>query len=164
MLEILHITTTATLRSCLRPVVSAGNMHGEISRWKHNYIQTQVAASLDTRCLARGTCMLTPRRCSRTSARITLLWCTAHWPNPAAAHARAAFSFSVYTPLLILFPFAGPMWKEIALWFPDEGLTRVKNGRRVVIDIVSRLMAERRAEMAAEQARAYIGRTCTCAW
>jgi hypothetical protein len=66
---------------------------------------------------------------------------------------RAAFSFSVYTPLLILFPFAAPFWKELAHWLPDEGLARVKAGRRVVIDIVSRLMAERRAEMAAEQAR-----------
>lgn len=63
----------------------------------------------------------------------------------------AAFSFSMYTPPLILFPFAGPLIKRLAHYFPDEGLTRVKAGRQVIIDIVKELLAQRREELAVEQ-------------
>ena len=67
----------------------------------------------------------------------------------------AAFSFSVYTPLLILFPFAAPLWKQLAHWFPDAGFQRVKDGRQVVVDIVTHLMAQRREELALDQVGAY---------
>ncbi|BDA40684.1 Cytochrome P450 3A12 [Coccomyxa sp. Obi] len=67
--------------------------------------------------------------------------------------APKAFSFSMYTPPLILFPFAGPLIKLLAHYFPDEGLSRVKAGRQVIIDIVKELLAQRREELAVEQNR-----------
>ncbi len=66
---------------------------------------------------------------------------------------HAAFSFSMYTPPLILLPFAAPLIKRLAHHFPDEGLSRVKAGRQVIIDIVKELLAERRQELAVEQVR-----------
>jgi hypothetical protein len=66
---------------------------------------------------------------------------------------HAAFSFSMYTPPLILLPFAAPLIKRLAHHFPDEGLSRVKAGRQVIIDIVKELLAERRKELAVEQVR-----------
>ncbi|KAK9916733.1 hypothetical protein WJX75_006344 [Coccomyxa subellipsoidea] len=66
---------------------------------------------------------------------------------------KAAFSFSMYTPPLILLPFAAPLIKRLAHHFPDEGLSRVKAGRQVIIDIVKELLAERRKELAVEQNR-----------
>lgn len=57
----------------------------------------------------------------------------------------------MYTPPLILFPFAAPLIKRLAHWFPDEGLARVKAGRQVIIDIVKELLAQRREEIAVEQ-------------
>ena len=65
---------------------------------------------------------------------------------------HAAFSFSVYAMFLVLFPFATPAIKFIAHHFPDKGLLRVRQGRQVVIDIVKRLMADRRSEIENEQA------------
>jgi hypothetical protein len=53
---------------------------------------------------------------------------------------------------LVLFPFAAPAIKFIAQHFPDKGLLRVRQGRQVVIDIVKRLMADRRLEIENEQA------------
>lgn len=55
--------------------------------------------------------------------------------------------------MLVLFPFAAPLIKLIAHHFPDKGLMRVRQGRQVVIDIVKRLMAERRLDIEHEQAR-----------
>ena len=69
----------------------------------------------------------------------------------------AAFSFSVYTPLLILFPFAAPLWKQLAHWFPDAGFQRVKDGRQVVVDIVTHRMAQRREELALDQVGVHPG-------
>ncbi len=66
---------------------------------------------------------------------------------------HAAFSFSMYTPPLILLPFAAPLIKRLAHYFPDEGLSRVKAGRQVIIDIVKELLAERRQELAVEKVR-----------
>jgi len=57
----------------------------------------------------------------------------------------------MYTPPLILFPFAAPFIKRLAHWFPDEGLARVKAGRQVIIDIVKELLTQRREEIAVEQ-------------
>lgn len=57
----------------------------------------------------------------------------------------------MYTPPLILFPFAAPLIKLLAHNFPDEGLARVRAGRQVVIDIVKQLMDDRRQEIAYEQ-------------
>ena len=64
---------------------------------------------------------------------------------------RAAFSFSVYAMFLVLFPFAAPLIKLLAHHFPDKGLLRVRQGRQVVIDIVKKLMADRRQDIENEQ-------------
>ena len=64
----------------------------------------------------------------------------------------AAFSFSMYAAFLVLFPFAAPLIKLVAHCFPDKGLLTVRRGRQVVIDIVKKLMADRRADIEHEQA------------
>ena len=64
----------------------------------------------------------------------------------------AAFSFSMYAAFLVLFPFAAPLIKLVARCFPDKGLLTVRRGRQVVIDIVKKLMADRRADIEHEQA------------
>ena len=63
----------------------------------------------------------------------------------------AAFSFSVYAMFLVLLSFAAPLIKLIAHHFPDKGLQRVRQGRQVVIDIVKKLMADRRLDIENEQ-------------
>ncbi len=70
----------------------------------------------------------------------------------------------MYTPPLILFPFAGPLIKRLAHYFPDEGLTRVKAGRQVIIDIVKELLAQRREELAVEQVSSTSQHSDRCAF
>ncbi|CAL5225497.1 g8325 [Coccomyxa viridis] len=67
--------------------------------------------------------------------------------------APEAFSFSVYAMFLVLFPFAAPLIKLVAHHFPDKGLHRVRQGRQIVIDIVKKLMADRRLDIENEQRR-----------
>ncbi len=75
----------------------------------------------------------------------------------------AAFSFSVYAMFLVLFPFLAPLIKLIAHHFPDKGLQRVRQGRQVVIDIVKKLMADRRLDIENEQVRRMPNLvTCPC--
>ena len=99
-------------------------------------------------------CMLT---CSLQADRgepcSSSLWPGGAADSPGCALLCAAFTFSVYTPLLILFPGAAPLWKQLAHWFPDQGFQRVKDGRQVVVDIVTHLMAQRRKELALDQVK-----------
>ena len=85
-------------------------------------------------------------------SRGLLVWITMGAQSLKLPVPHAAFSFSVYAMFLVLFPFAAPAIKFIAHHFPDKGLLRVRQGRQVVIDIVKRLMADRRLEIENEQA------------
>lgn len=58
----------------------------------------------------------------------------------------------MYAAFLVLFPSAAPLIKLVAHCFPDKGLLTVRRGRQVVIDIVKKLMADRRADIEHEQA------------
>ncbi len=58
----------------------------------------------------------------------------------------------MYAAFLVLFPSAAPLIKLVAHCLPDKGLLTVRRGRQVVIDIVKKLMADRRADIEHEQA------------
>ena len=81
--------------------------------------------------------------------------------NAEGCFVCAAFSFSMYAAFLVLFPFAAPLIKLIAHCFPDKGLLTVRRGRQVVIDIVKKLMADRRADIEHEQASRSHPHACT---
>ena len=61
---------------------------------------------------------------------------------------------------IVMFPFAAPLIKFIAHYFPDKGLLTVRKGRQIVIDIVKKLMADRRLDIENEQVQLYLHGAC----
>ena len=56
----------------------------------------------------------------------------------------AAFSFSAWAPVMLLFPFLAPLVRVLAYLMPDRGVLRMKAARATIVSIVASLIRRQR--------------------
>ncbi len=68
--------------------------------------------------------------------------------------------FSLWSPLLFLFPFTAPLVRPLAAALLDAGFRRILAARRTIKDVAFRLIAAHRALLAQVRVGAQVRRMC----